>query len=162
MCKSIDSKVLRNIWFKSAIFSELTVKSKKNRKKNFFFQNFYKKFTFLRVQCPWNMRFECGPHPYSAGTVRAPVQCGFLVTLFNNIYLYNSEILVWYFVFKKITGCGVTHAWGMRIENCNNNICNNPPPLSTKTCNWFFISMASNIFNWSEKINLINFVQVWH
>ena len=27
------------------------------------------------------MRFECGPHPYSAGTVRAPAQCGLLVTL---------------------------------------------------------------------------------
>ena len=27
------------------------------------------------------MRFKCGPHPYSAGTVRAPAQSGFLVTL---------------------------------------------------------------------------------
>ena len=27
------------------------------------------------------MRFECGTHPYSAGTVRAPAQCGFFVTL---------------------------------------------------------------------------------
>ena len=27
------------------------------------------------------MRFECVPHPYSAGTVRTPTQCGFLVTL---------------------------------------------------------------------------------
>ena len=51
------------------------------------------------------MRFECGPHPYSAGTVRAPAQCGFLVTLetqnvnvkpglsfFERCYVGNSRV----------------------------------------------------------------------
>ena len=35
----------------------------------------------VSVQCPLNMRFECGSHPYSVGTVRAHAQCGLLVTL---------------------------------------------------------------------------------
>ena len=38
------------------------------------------------------MRFECGPHLYSAGTVRAPAQCGFFGTLLNIWkYLYVGE-----------------------------------------------------------------------
>ena len=69
----------------SAIFSDSTVK--KLRKKFFFPQN----LSFFSVQCPSNMRFEYGPHPYSAGTVRAPAQCGFFGTLLFSIMDFKSD-----------------------------------------------------------------------